>query len=548
MRIVAVLAMVVGAAAVGVAADTPAWACIPDPATGKCVPPPPVSHPYQVTGADSQGLAVESVPHLGHLVRWATNGTTLNVTCQVNNGDQADGRTQYGRPFTTWDELTDGNFVYDWYMNTPTVATDGYSPGMPHCPTSNPTPPGGGAGTYQVTGTDSAGLAVHSAPTAGGILRYVPNGTSVTVSCQINDGAQVDGRTQYSHPFTTWDQLSDGTFVYDWYLTTAIVATDGYSPGMPHCRAGSVQAFDVAPDTVHIFWTDPTNGNATYLVTDGYTVRAAGRGAVWFDWDGLPEASMTCFKVSSALNGYQTPWSTAVCATTNRWVPWCPPGGTHPVCDNTGAFQISCDVAVCDTPVYDYGTVSPTLSDDAVLNITVPAAITYMASQGWLWAPYFFNHYLENNGKDLPFSSSVAYHDSPGFAASVDATAASWIGEQRPQDSSFDSGYIEFPPPAPDGSPGDTGLWGNTDWQNAVGHGFYRLAGTRTAGGSWSVSLQVTSLYQFRKDQLFGKDIWVARVGVTGEALRHLEKAGKAENYREVGTGTLSYDSQGHPL
>jgi hypothetical protein len=45
-------------------------------------------------------------------------------------------------------------------MNTPTVATDGYAPGIAHCPTSNPMPPGGGAGTYQVTGTDSAGLAV----------------------------------------------------------------------------------------------------------------------------------------------------------------------------------------------------------------------------------------------------------------------------------------------------------------------------------------------------------------------------------------------------
>ena len=94
----------------------------------------PAGQPYQVTGADSQGLAVQSQPHVNHVVRYAANGTTLYVSCQTKNGDQVDGRTQYGRPFTTWDKLTDGTYVYDWYMNTPTVATNGYSPGIGACP------------------------------------------------------------------------------------------------------------------------------------------------------------------------------------------------------------------------------------------------------------------------------------------------------------------------------------------------------------------------------------------------------------------------------
>jgi surface antigen len=89
--------------------------------------------PYQVTGTDGQGLAVQSQPHVNHVVGWATNGTTLFVVCQTKNGDQVDGRTQYGRPFTTWDKLSDGNYVYDWYMTTPTVATSGYSPGIAAC-------------------------------------------------------------------------------------------------------------------------------------------------------------------------------------------------------------------------------------------------------------------------------------------------------------------------------------------------------------------------------------------------------------------------------
>ena len=90
--------------------------------------------PYQVTGVDSQGLAVQSQPHVNHVIRYVPNGTTLYVSCQTKYGDQVDGHTQYNRPFTTWDQLSDGTWVYDWYMNTPTVATNGYSPGIPACP------------------------------------------------------------------------------------------------------------------------------------------------------------------------------------------------------------------------------------------------------------------------------------------------------------------------------------------------------------------------------------------------------------------------------
>jgi surface antigen len=92
-----------------------------------------VGTPYQVTGADSAGLAIQSQPHVNHVLRYIPNGTTLFVVCQTKLGDQVDGRTQYGRPFTTWDMLADGTWVYDWYMNTPTVATNGYSPGISPC-------------------------------------------------------------------------------------------------------------------------------------------------------------------------------------------------------------------------------------------------------------------------------------------------------------------------------------------------------------------------------------------------------------------------------
>lgn len=93
----------------------------------------PTGYAAQVTGTDSSGLAVQSQPHVNHVIRWVGNGTTLYVACQTVRGDQVDGRVYNGHAFTTWDELTDGTYVYDWYMTTPTVGTDGYSPGIPHC-------------------------------------------------------------------------------------------------------------------------------------------------------------------------------------------------------------------------------------------------------------------------------------------------------------------------------------------------------------------------------------------------------------------------------
>lgn len=89
--------------------------------------------PYRVTGGDSQGLAIQSQPHVNHVLSYAANGTTLYVQCQTNHGDQVDSRAYNGKPYTTWDQLTDGTWVYDWYMNTPTIGSNGYSPGIPAC-------------------------------------------------------------------------------------------------------------------------------------------------------------------------------------------------------------------------------------------------------------------------------------------------------------------------------------------------------------------------------------------------------------------------------
>jgi hypothetical protein len=56
--------------------------------------------------------------------------------CQINNGGWDGSSTNPsdpGKHFTTWDKLSNGNWFYDYWVATPQVAADGYSPGVAHC-------------------------------------------------------------------------------------------------------------------------------------------------------------------------------------------------------------------------------------------------------------------------------------------------------------------------------------------------------------------------------------------------------------------------------
>ncbi len=88
-----------------------------------------------------------------------------------------------------------------------------------------------------------------------------------------------------------------------------------------------------------------------------------------------------------------------------------------------------------------------------------------------------------------PDNSLWEWTDSPsnGFSGAVNATVKSWVGMVHSAADSFDSGYLDYP------ADGNTSEWQNDDWKNAVGHGFYRVVGTRQSDGSRSVHLQLTS-------------------------------------------------------
>jgi hypothetical protein len=106
---------------------------------------------YYVQGTDGS-LAVQSWPYVNHVVGWLGEGAAVHVVCQINTG----GTDPYDNLNSrTWDLLTSGNWVYDWYVSTPVQGSDGYSPGVPHCGLTNaigvPGLPIGGIQAYGYT-------------------------------------------------------------------------------------------------------------------------------------------------------------------------------------------------------------------------------------------------------------------------------------------------------------------------------------------------------------------------------------------------------------
>jgi surface antigen len=105
-------------------AASPAMACVAGP-NGGCYTP----HTYYVSGTDGT-LAVQVQPHVNNVARWLSEGNAVQVICQINWGgtDPYDGLSSH-----TWDLITGGGWVYDWYITTPVEDGHGFSPGVPRC-------------------------------------------------------------------------------------------------------------------------------------------------------------------------------------------------------------------------------------------------------------------------------------------------------------------------------------------------------------------------------------------------------------------------------
>jgi hypothetical protein len=156
-------------------------------------------------------------------------------------------------------------------------------------------------------------------------------------------------------------------------------------------------------------------------------------------------------------------------------------------------------------------------------------------------ASNFLQNYMNNTGNSYCFDSTQAYAQSTGgeltFSSQVDQEVRWWLQNQNNLADHFDSGYVGYPA---DGYPanGDINNWNSANWKNSVGHGFYRVTGTRQPDGSWSVHLQLTSYYQFKFGELFENLI-------PADPLRTLEQMALAQNFYELGSGTLYYSAAG---
>jgi|GEM_PF-2361301 len=198
------------------------------------------------------------------------DGSPLAIVCQVS-GESIRGQV---RDTNLWNRLPDGQYVTDAYVDheKPVPNCQSQSPADPPrqptpapsptpVPTPAPTPsdtaPPGGTGP--VAGTVSTGggpLNVRAGTsTSAKIVDRLPNGTPVTVLCQLG-GQQING---WARPTDQWNKLSDGRYVSDGYIDRAAQP--------PGCQAPLPAPIDKPPTTPSPItpgasWVVPVPGTA----------------------------------------------------------------------------------------------------------------------------------------------------------------------------------------------------------------------------------------------------------------------------------------------
>lgn len=156
---------------------------------------------YQVEGVSS--LNARSGPSTSaSVVGTVTLGETLRLSCQAAGSTVS--------TTNVWDKLTNGWYVSDYYVSTP--SSTGYSDPLPKC-----------RYPYQ---TKVDGLSERTGPgTSYAKVGSLPNGSLAWIMCQ-RAGSKV-GTT------AVWDRLDDGRYVTDYYVATTSNTT--YTKPIPRC-------------------------------------------------------------------------------------------------------------------------------------------------------------------------------------------------------------------------------------------------------------------------------------------------------------------------
>jgi len=208
--------------------DPPKPPAAPAPQPGSSAPQ---SYHYAVSGAGSSGLRVRTGPGFSSysVTRILPDQAGIDIVCQTR-GERVYGSSSSSS--SVWDQLTQGDWVSDWYVNTPNI--DQFTAPIPQCGGSNPPPTGGGSTptsyTHHVYGTCAAGacgLRFRTGPgTGNGITRTLGDGTAVDIVCQTT-GDHVAGTS-------VWDRTTAGDYASDWYIDTSST-NGGFSPPIPRC-------------------------------------------------------------------------------------------------------------------------------------------------------------------------------------------------------------------------------------------------------------------------------------------------------------------------
>lgn len=161
-----------------------------------------VSYAYTVTS--STALNARSAPSAtSAIVTTYPVGAVVRAVCQTAGSTVGTTRV--------WDKLTDGTYVTDYYVSTPSNTT--YSAPLPRC-------------TYPFQVTAPTTLNKRTGPGAGyPTAGVVPTGGLAWIVCQ-GPGSKV-GTT------SVWDRLGDGRWVSDYFVATP--GKPGYSPPVPRC-------------------------------------------------------------------------------------------------------------------------------------------------------------------------------------------------------------------------------------------------------------------------------------------------------------------------
>ncbi len=139
----------------------------------------------------------------------------------------------------------------------------------------------GAAVTYQTTASPS--LSARSGPGTGyGIVRSLPRGTNISIVCQVQNGTSVGGSR-------TWDRLSDGTWVSDYWTNTP--SFNSYIPGIGDCNSSGGGGTSIPGASTAISWAQARTGSTAWegwcerFVANAYGRSSAGFASAKAHWN-----------------------------------------------------------------------------------------------------------------------------------------------------------------------------------------------------------------------------------------------------------------------